>query len=610
MDEFQYRIHPAIGIARVGDAPADTFFIGPEIPGVPASPAPGTFKSADKKIRPQAARFRVWAYKKVAGRWRADHEVVTGKDGFPKIEWTVHLANRKASFAQFKGRAGEGSAAAAPPRNSGVTGAARAALEIDPGARTIAGTNIDDRETKPDEKKYTFAPTPLFPGRWPVNDAGGKVISYLGQLRTDGDGRLIVIGGQGIARTSSTLLPAPLTTTFNNDKWFDDVSDGPVTAKITFAPQSPPQSPVQALGAWVIVGPPDFVPELNPQVTLYDALVDVAARLLRLPTDDDAFHDPKKLKYIADLNSELRPDPSHPRLRKFKPVFNRDIRPILARAFAVQAVFKPPFEKKAHGSFGEILDALSEPPPPRGPDGLAVGRSNTFGALRAPPLMNAPPRPPGFPADRPWATMPLLAGDNYVGDGPEKFLSVTRTQYAMLKRWRDGAFEKGEIPKPEPISPEGLDQAALERCVGGAFCVGIEVSWQIRAPSIFAAPFRINHQAASTHAFDRGSRPLGAGYFSRQMALPWQTDFRACNQQTSPAPATAEVPAGWWPEARPVNVFTEVEGGRRSASQDLWHRGPWGNHAPTPLEMINNWSKFGFVIKNGNGDFVERLRSF
>ena len=38
----QYKIHPAIGIARVGNGHPDQFFIGPEIPGLPTSaPAPG-----------------------------------------------------------------------------------------------------------------------------------------------------------------------------------------------------------------------------------------------------------------------------------------------------------------------------------------------------------------------------------------------------------------------------------------------------------------------------------------------------------------------------------------------------------------------------------------
>src|SRR5690349_19825731 len=44
-----YRIHPAIGVARVGNADPSAFFIGPEIPGQgPLGDAPGTTVPAYK----------------------------------------------------------------------------------------------------------------------------------------------------------------------------------------------------------------------------------------------------------------------------------------------------------------------------------------------------------------------------------------------------------------------------------------------------------------------------------------------------------------------------------------------------------------------------------
>jgi hypothetical protein len=54
------RIHPAIGIARLGDSPSD-FFIGPERP-LDRTPPPGGYKDANCKIKRQAARFRLVAY--------------------------------------------------------------------------------------------------------------------------------------------------------------------------------------------------------------------------------------------------------------------------------------------------------------------------------------------------------------------------------------------------------------------------------------------------------------------------------------------------------------------------------------------------------------------
>lgn len=42
----KYKIHPIIGVARVGDSPEpDGFFIGPEEPGIPGNFVKGAFQS-------------------------------------------------------------------------------------------------------------------------------------------------------------------------------------------------------------------------------------------------------------------------------------------------------------------------------------------------------------------------------------------------------------------------------------------------------------------------------------------------------------------------------------------------------------------------------------
>jgi hypothetical protein len=72
-----YRIHPAIGIARVGDS-ASECFVGPEAPGVPPSlnrpnaprdPSAG-YKDDQGRIKRQGARFRIYEY--ILRRGRAD----------------------------------------------------------------------------------------------------------------------------------------------------------------------------------------------------------------------------------------------------------------------------------------------------------------------------------------------------------------------------------------------------------------------------------------------------------------------------------------------------------------------------------------------------------
>ena len=100
-----FKIHPAFGIARVGDS-ADGWFIGPELPSVPPLPDAGRggegFRAAG--IKRQAARFRVYRYEVdeqgQLGAWR---ELTLDDPTVKSIEWTVHLANTKASYYQFEG---------------------------------------------------------------------------------------------------------------------------------------------------------------------------------------------------------------------------------------------------------------------------------------------------------------------------------------------------------------------------------------------------------------------------------------------------------------------------------------------------------------------------
>ncbi len=49
----RYKIHPSIGIARVGTS--KEFYIGPELPGAFARSGDGRYRDADKKLRRQAA---------------------------------------------------------------------------------------------------------------------------------------------------------------------------------------------------------------------------------------------------------------------------------------------------------------------------------------------------------------------------------------------------------------------------------------------------------------------------------------------------------------------------------------------------------------------------
>ena len=60
----------------------------------------------------------------------------------------------------------------------------------------------------------------------------------------------------------------------NNEFWHDDVSDGPVSATVTF----PGRPPVEVKDAWVIVASPDFAPYTPAVTTLYDIAFEAGVR--------------------------------------------------------------------------------------------------------------------------------------------------------------------------------------------------------------------------------------------------------------------------------------------------------------------------------------------
>lgn len=206
------KVHPAIGIARVGNSPGE-FFIGPEKPGVHRRPQ-GGYRDAQGRIKRQAARFRLFGYDKNGKVVRE----ITAKEA--TITWTVALANKKAEWIKFQGPRSRTKKKFR--RNPNVTD--RASLVIDPGSRSLNGPS-----------QAAHFDTGAFLG----------TLVPLGEIRSDKDGRLLVLGGFG--RSGSPGNVAIDENEFaNNDGWHDDVSDGPVTATVKFKSNG---ETVEAVGA-------------------------------------------------------------------------------------------------------------------------------------------------------------------------------------------------------------------------------------------------------------------------------------------------------------------------------------------------------------------------
>jgi hypothetical protein len=349
-----YRIHPGIGIARLGNSP-DAFCISPELPaalpidcdarGNPLLSPDGTaelpvstFKDSEGRIKRQAGRFQIWAYDDEHPLGRplqlGDHIEGGGNAGtLINIQWRVYLANKKAAWYEFDQLQGEhGYAADHPRRNAQITDAgARQRLIIDPGPRTV---DCVQQRTASCSRDGVDIYTPTFPP--PLQP---HAIDTLGDLLTDDAGRLLVLGGHG--NSGSYLFDdfgQPRITTYaNNDGWFDDTSDGPVMARLVM--YSPLVGQTRFVDveypAWVIVAYPAYVPQILDIVTLDDVLQDVAIRQFAARTDlygiAGTFAHPQRIAptdqaaLIHWRAGRLRWNPN------YKPWFYRDIWTILYR---------------------------------------------------------------------------------------------------------------------------------------------------------------------------------------------------------------------------------------------------------------------------------------
>ncbi|SDH59174.1 LodA/GoxA family CTQ-dependent oxidase [Janthinobacterium sp. YR213] len=601
------RIHPAIGIARVGNS--EEYYLGPESQaGMPLDGQDGTgglpirpgtedtviasteLRDASGKLKRQAARFRIYQYAFDAadgvesyplGRRGAAAEVAIGSmvDGkiVKDIVWTVHLANKKAN-------SWEGGDGVAPFQNNGAPALRNPAfgepgsphfgtpadplrlklLVIDPGPRSVQasrqGVQQFDTSTTPscaEAASGAVRSLPDYPVSFPRGgqpgapaQGPGAIIASLGAITTEKNGRLLVLGGYGKAcgfdAQGNYSAAAILHDNVNNDNWFDDVADGPVTAMLLFADGT--ARSVEG-SAWVISSDPSYAPQTANVVSLWDDLYCTWLEKMAL-----------RPAVYADGSYQTG----------YRSNFSTDVQPIL-RAASLQrwTTSLPPRAIKEHGLLGKMKAA-----------GLTY------------PIMNfiRHPDQTGAPSLKP--QMPLS-----LGDAGSSLLTLTRAQYFFMDQWAHGQYvaDSGDFLLG---AGEALDRTVLFNCLGGRYSPGIEMGFIVRDPGLYrqawrrhdgGGPFRINAQHLDYPAAVRDRPFLGAGYMplrggevqpgdvSKFMALPWHTDYNSCathlpdpnpggtvrnNQQAIDA-ATAIKGNGYntllyssWPAQRPVAVYT------------------------------------------------------
>ena len=533
-------VHPSVGIARVGNS-ADSFFIGPEVPG--ALPvAPDGFKDASGAIARQAARFRLYGYD-------ADGNVVkelTAADG--AIDWTVSVANKKAAWYDFDTAMDIPVAQPVSRRNDKVTGADRDRLVVASGEQSIGGAGA--------------SPVALDQGRFLDERVP------LGELMTDEHGRLVFVPADGRGYSPDQ---APLTTFSDNDGWCDDTCDGPVLASIRLGDRT-----LEADPGWVVVTPPNYGPGLVAGlVTAYDSsrLGWDRTTVESLPPSAPTGVQPSTTMATTGTTSTTGGTGTTfpPSIPYGVTSFRDEILPIFARIVDMQWVNAGFLGSNGWGSGADyldpaLLDRLADPSPDE--DALRRQLFDQF-------------RDPSYSSEDPDA-VPQVYGDGVAipAESAYQWLTVTPIQHAHLRSWADGAFvddrTEGAAPTdvdqlPVADQPRALDRAGLDACLGGAYHPGIEVPWTLRVPSMWSGPLRLQVRSTTVENPDYGDQltpeatmaddgPLagsGPGDLTKWQGTPWQSDAASC--RSGYEPDISPVLPTFWPARIPNHVLREVD---------------------------------------------------
>jgi hypothetical protein len=428
------KIYPAIGIARLGNSPTDTF-IGPELPGVTAEPG-GGYKDRNGCVKRQGARFRIYAFDaagKPLGECRLDEPGV-------EIAWTVTLANKKSSWHEFQGVAAgldtDSGKKPTPSRNSGV--ADRLQLEITPLPRSVSGV----LQSGP---------------RYQLNDGMYQGINVpLGELQTDTFGRLIVYGGFG--KSGHIDSAKPISHYANNDGWFDDASDGSVNAEVTLAGNKVPVT-----GAWVIVAPPDFSPFTDNIVTLYEVMKEASGGKV-----------PAKVSFVQDVY------PIFSRQNGYQWVNEMALRghgPDKNGNFLNEDLLKKLRDNSvANQGFRQSIFARIRNPRTKA---AAQANYNFMPILSGDEgdCIEGKPDRWMYLLETQYAVLEQWAQGKFQDDWP---VPASRPDFESI---------------PPADQPGALDFASLSRCVGGPFFPGIEITYIARDKKLYSEPFRFDPAA-------------------------------------------------------------------------------------------------------------------
>ncbi len=612
------RIHPTIGIARVGNS--EEYYLAPEssagmvqpgtglVGGLPIQPGTEADPISDQDLRDangalkrQAQRFRIYQYADAtaAARYRYQGQVeevtigsvVDGKT-VKDIVWTVHLANKKANCWLLVEDFPPSPPGQLPPigslsayddgqvpqlRNLQFAGSSDASnpqrltrLVIDAGPRAIHGANASrinfDGTTTPSwyQPGTGIQPLPNYPVSFPADhfnqlyNPSGTPVQQLGAIETDAQGRLIVMGGQGTA-----------TGWYQNENGVPGGADQPFLLKDDVNNDGWFDDTADGSVQATLVFSDGSTLQLSNTAWVVSTDPSFAPQIRNAITLWDEVYDTWLCCF--GLNPSIYNGPCMPQddsgfNKSYQPSFSDDVLPLF-RSASLQA-YVTSLSSTAVGSHQRLASITAD--------------SNPAQVLNVPSYIRNPyPNQGQLQTGAP--RMPLALGDTGAS-----FLTLTKTQYFFLNQWFNGTYSK--TPGAPLTAGEQLDKNVLTNCLGGRFSPGIDLTFVVRDTAFYnpgwqdpnVGPFRVKAATLDYSQATQGQPFLGVGYTPERqqtfvepgdvckfMALPWHTDYNSCATHL-PAPnpggditnpnqvfnAGVNTTLFWsWPAQRPVSVY-------------------------------------------------------
>lgn len=615
-----FRIHPAIGIARVGNS--EEYYLGPEtmagmegetvgdpMGGLPIKPGQETqtitsddLRDQNGLLKRQAARFKIYGYsddeiKKYPSG--AGNEIKVGStidvNGVSKtvksILWQVHLANKKANswIEPEQGVSAYNGDVTPFVRNPSFPGSApmkvvseedqtcsnsqeifsetarREKLVIDAGPHVVQmGEQIKFDGTSQNQYIAMGTAGPVvtkvtYPRQFPVYPTSApktEVIDTLGEMLTDEYGRLIVLGAYGKASGFE-----------GNGVYSPDVPlEQAVNNDGWFDDTS--DGPVNAVIVFTdgssheVEGSAWVVtsdPSYAPQVPNVVSLwEDMYNTWVENFALEPSMYDPTASTDTPVSNPAFSLGKGYN--LNYQPDYENQIRPILNAAHL--QMWATNLVASGQGAHDTVAKQ-----PMKGDKWVEI-----MNFMRNPNLSNNENQQNG-------TRMPLSLGDSVLDDpnNPnsrvQDFLAISRTQYFLMYNW----LINDTVTTGTAIGPgEKLDRNVLGNCLGGRFSPGIEMTFIIRDVDLYqnwkdgdnynpAGPFRIN--GAKMDYSNLASPALAVGYTPTHKTAVEPGDI--CKFMSIPwhtdYNSCATHPTGntdsnmtyWsWPAQRPVAVYT------------------------------------------------------